>query len=70
MIRTFGRLIIAVIVIAFYAPIILSAYALFFVCELLSRIVYAESAADELDIKGFNDAVCGLLKETKSYIIG
>lgn len=70
MIRTFGRFIIAVIVIAFYAPAVLFAYALFFVCELLSRIVYAESAADELDIKGFNNSVCELLKEMKSYVIG
>lgn len=70
MIRTFGRCIIVALIMALLIPVVIFGAASVLVCEFISRIVYAESALDELDVEGVYEAFCIMLKEMKSYIIG
>lgn len=70
MIRTFGRCVIVALVMALLIPVVIFGVASIFVCEFISRIVYAESVLDEQDIEEVIEAFCIMLKEMKSYIIG
>ena len=70
MIRAFGRFIIVALIMTLLTPVVFFGYAAIFVCELISRIVYAESALDELDIESVNEAFFKMLNEMKLYIIG
>ena len=54
-------------------PVMLAAFfgfATIFVCELVSRIVYAESVINEVDWEDLKESFNGMLKATKEYILG
>ena len=70
MIRLFGRCIIVAILAALFTPVVFFGFATVFVCELASRIVYAESVLDYIDVKGLKKHLYELLIGTKEYILG
>ena len=63
----------AIVVALIYTPVILAVFfgsAAIFVCELVSRIVYAESVINEVDWEDLKESFNGMLKSTKEYILG
>lgn len=45
-------------------------FAVVFVCELVSRIVYAESIINEFDWRYLKESFDGMLNAIKEYILG
>ena len=45
-------------------------FATVFVCELVSRIVYAESVINEFDWRYLKESFDGMLNAIKEYILG
>ena len=71
MIGIFFRSIVVALLYALLIPTVFFGLATVFVCETVSRIVYAESAINEvLDLEAVKDAANYLLKATKEYILG
>ena len=70
MIRAFGRFIVVALIMALLTPVVFFGYAAIFVSEFISRIIYAESALDEIDVKAINESLFKMLNEMKLYIIG
>ena len=70
MIRAFGGFIVVALIMTLLTPVVFFGYAAIFVSELISRIIYAESALDEIDVKAINEAFFKMLNEMKLYIIG
>ena len=70
MIRAFGRFIVVALIMALLTPVVFFGYAAIFVSEFISRIIYAESALDEIDVKAINEAFFKMLHAMKLYIIG
>lgn len=71
MIRIFFRSIIVALMYALLIPTVFFGLAMVFVGEFISRIVYAESAANEVfDLEVIKESVNCLLKATKEYIFG
>ena len=70
MIRAFGRFIVVALIMALLTPVVFFGYAAIFVSELISRIIYAESALDEINVKAINEEFFKMLNEMKLYIIG
>ena len=71
MIGIFFRSIIVTLMYALLIPTVFFGLATVFVGEFISRIVYAESAINEVfDLEVAKEAVNYLLKATKEYILG
>lgn len=71
MIGIFFRAIVVALLYALLIPTVFFGLATVFVCEIISRIVYAESAVNEvLDLEVVKEAANYLLKATKEYILG
>lgn len=71
MIKIFFRSIIAALLYALLIPTVFFGLATVFVCETISRIVYAESTINEiLDLEVVKEEANYLLKATKEYILG
>ena len=71
MIGIFFRSIVVALLYALLIPTVFFGLATVFVCEIISRIVYAESAVNEvLDLEVVKEAANYLLKATKEYILG
>ena len=71
MIGIFFRSIIVALMYALLLPTVFFGLATVFVCEIISRMVYAESAVNEvLDLEVVKEAANYLLKATKEYILG
>ena len=54
-------------------PVMLAAFfgfATIFVCELVSRIVYAESVINEVNWEELKESFDGMLNAIKEYILG
>ena len=63
----------AIVVALIYTPVMLAVFfgsAAIFVCELVSRIVYAESVINEVDWEDLKESFNGMLKATKEYVLG
>ena len=63
----------AIVVVLIYIPVMLAVFFGFvamFVCELASRIVYAESVINEVDWEDLKESFDGMLNATKEYILG
>ena len=71
MIGIFFRSIIVALLYALLIPTVFFGLATVLVGETISRIVYAESAINEvLDLEVVKESVNYLLKATKEYILG
>ena len=71
MIGIFFRSIVVALLYALLIPTVFFGLATVFVCEIISRMVYAESAVNEvLDLEVVKEAANYLLKATKEYILG
>ena len=71
MIGIFFRSIVVALLYALLIPTVFFGLATVFVCEIISRIVYAESAVNEvLDLEVVKESANYLLKATKEYILG
>ena len=71
MIKIFFRSIIVALMYALLIPTAFFGLATVFVGEFISRIVYAESAINEVfDLEVAKELVNYLLKATKEYILG
>lgn len=63
----------AIVVVLIYIPVMLAVFfgfAAVFVCELISRIVYAESVINKVDWEDLKESFDGMLNATKEYILG
>ena len=63
----------AIIITPIYTLVMLAAFfgfAAIFVCELVSRLVYAESVINDVDWEELKETFNGLLKSTKEYLLG
>ena len=70
MIGIFFRSIVVALLYALLIPTVFFGLATVFVCEIISRIVYAESAVNEvLDLEVVKEAANYLLKATKEYLL-
>lgn len=71
MIKMFLRSIIVALIYALFMPSVIFGLVAIFVCEIISRIVYAESAiAVAYDLDEVKEKVNDILKATKEYILG
>lgn len=71
MIRMFLRSIIVALIYALFMPTVILGLAAIFVCEFISRIVYAESAiAAAYDLDEVKEKVNDILNATKEYVLG
>ena len=70
MIRIFFRSIVVVLIYALFMPSVIFGLVAIFVCEIISRIAYAESAiAVAYDLDEVKEKVNDLLKATKEYVL-
>ena len=63
----------AIVVALIFIPVMLAVFfgfATVLVCELVSRIVYAESIINEFDWRYLKESFDGMLNAAKEYILG
>ena len=63
----------SIIVALIFIPVMLAVFfgfAVVFVCELASRIIYAESVINEFDWRYLKESFDSMLNATKEYILG
>ena len=70
MIGIFFRSIIVALIFIPVMLVVFFGFTVVFVCELVSRIVYAESVINEFDWGYLKESFDSMLNATKEYILG